>query len=146
MTPRKGWQIALAAVLVLALIVAGGVVIYRVFYAPERAAEKVQTAKVETATAKVQTEIAKDAVAVNQRQVERVRTIERITHENSVRIMAAPGADNPIAPAVDREFLAALCLRRQATRADPACAGLSGVDRADPRAANAVSTDTAVTH
>lgn len=146
MTPRKTWQIILAAALAIGLLVAGGIIIYRVFYAPKHAAEKLQAAKVETATAKVQTEIAKDAVAVNQRQIERVRTIERITHENTVRIMAAPGADNPIASAVDRAFIDALCLRREATRSDPACTGLSGVDRADLGAANAVSTDSAVTY
>ena len=105
----------------------------------ENARTEAATARVDAGMAGVQAGNAKDAVAATIDQGQRQTIIREITRENTIRIEAAPGAGDAVPPAVWREFLGAVCLRREATRSDPACAKLSGSGEGHAGEADAVS-------
>lgn len=114
---------ARAILYLVAAVLAAGLLWFvgdRLFFAPARhKAEVAQLATTVKASAAV-TETAKDATATGTEiQIVRDR-IERITRENTVRIMAAPGASAAVTPEFDAAWLAAVCVR-DANQHDPAC-------------------------
>ena len=121
---------------VVLLLAAVGVVVWLVFVRPAHDRQAAAQARAEAGAAHGQAETAKDAVATAERvQIVHDR-IERITHDNTTRIMAAPGAAEAVPSAVAIELHNALCLR-DAYRGDPACNGLPDSaaqvgDRTDP--------------
>lgn len=124
MMALKGWRLGLALLLGLGLGTATAIVAYRALWAPGEAKRAAVQAKAEVGGAKVQAENAKDAVALGDRVIERNNRIERITRENTVRIMAAPGASVAADPGLADAWVSALCLR-DAYRGASACRGLS---------------------
>jgi len=114
-----------AALLVVALL---WWFVWWFFIRPDKLQDEAIAARVDGAAAGVQSENAQAAVDATADKVERQIVTERITRENTIRIMAAPGAQDPIPPAVDERLLYALCLRREATQSDPACANVSEPD------------------
>ncbi|WP_310496503.1 hypothetical protein [Sandarakinorhabdus sp.] len=111
MMALKGWKLAGAVVGALMALGIVGFVFDRLFLAPGRAKQAAIQFKADVGGAEAQAAAAKDAVATGER-IERVReTIERTTRENTIRIMAAPGAGDPVPAAVAVELDRALGLR-----------------------------------
>lgn len=116
----KGVQLALRLVALVAALLLLWFVVDRLFIAPGRHKAEVAQLGTEIKASQAVTETAKDATATGAEiQIVRDR-IERITRENTVRIMAAPGASAAVTPEFDAAWLAAVCVR-DANQHDPAC-------------------------
>ena len=137
----KGVQLVLRLVALVAALLLLWFVVDRLFIAPGRHKAEVAQLGTEIKSSAAVTETAKDATTTGAEiQIVRDR-IERITRENTVRIMAAPGASAAVTPEFDAAWLAAVCVR-DANQHDPACDALprsvasdgDGADagRADP--------------
>ena len=100
-------RLAIGAAVVGVIALAG----WYVFLRPQQAAQQAATAKTETIAAKAETGAAKDTLRiVVDRQAAEVRII-RTTEENTNAIMAAPGANAPLDPALHAAGIRALCVR-----------------------------------
>jgi len=99
-------------------------VAYTLFIAPRKAREAAAAAKVERRVGETAVATGKDALATTERVIERNTRVERLTRENTTRILAAPGANDTIPAAVDAAWLASICAR-DGRAVDPACEGLA---------------------
>ncbi len=113
--------IRLIALAVVVAVIA--FVLWWVLIRPVSAQKEAAAAKVEARGAENIAVAAKDATTTGDRVQVLHDRIERITHENTTRILAAPGAAAPVPAAVGDAWLRAICLRNAHQR-DPACAGL----------------------
>lgn len=116
--------LAIIAALAIGVLVLGGIVVNRLFFAPGAAKVERAQDKADAGGARVQAENARDGIATGDRIIERNHEIERITRENTVRIMAAPGAGVAADPGFAPAWRSALCLR-DAYRDSAACVGMS---------------------
>lgn len=114
---RNPWVLLGLGLVALAIV---GTVVWWLFFRPGQLKEEAATAKVGQAAAAAQAGAAVDAVATGDRLRETHERIERITRENTIRIMEAPGAASTVPAPVHDAWLRALCLRH-AHQSDPAC-------------------------
>lgn len=130
------------AVLGLIAAIVVGFLIWWFFVHPAHQKAALAQSHVETKAAEAVVEKAKDAQATGDRVQIVHDTIERITRENTTRIMSAQGAGDPLPPAVDSAWIAGLCLRagaRGQSACDPVPRDAAGIsDGADTLDADSV--------
>lgn len=112
---------------IIAAIVAGIVallVIWAAFHFWQKSRNAGAQGRVSASQAQAAQDSARDAINAVEASGARETASEALTRENEANIRAAPGASDPVNPAVRDAGLAALC-RRAAFQNDPKCKGLA---------------------